>query len=130
MTLKQYLKEKNIDSIQDYSELCEAEWNAIEEYHSSYGFTDDDIRELENRGYWEEQSVNEEWHETVINGEKEGLCTKEYQDKIEACLFGGGFCIEFQSDKYGIDDVIRDITSNYEEYRWENFDAEYRAWCD
>ena len=63
-----------------------------------------------------------------INGEKEEFCTKEYHDKIEARLFGGGFCIEFPSDKYDTDDVIRDNKSNYEKYRSENFDAEYRAW--
>ena len=36
MTLKQYLKAKNIDSIHDYAELCEAEWDAIEEDPSYY----------------------------------------------------------------------------------------------
>lgn len=95
MTLKQYLKEKKIDSIQDYSELCEAEWNAIEEYHSSYGFTDDDIRELENRGYWEEHFVNEEWHEILITEKKKNFVQKNTMIKLKLVFLAADFVLNF-----------------------------------
>lgn len=51
MTLKEYLKSREIDQIADDEEFCEEEYDAIKEYCCDYTLTEDDAREIESRGY-------------------------------------------------------------------------------
>ncbi len=51
MTLVEYLKESNINQIEDDSAFCEAEHDAIAEYLLSNEVSENDIGEVESRGY-------------------------------------------------------------------------------
>ena len=130
MTLAEYLKEKKIDEIENDDTFCEEEYNAIGDYFSSYQVTDEDIKELEARGYQEDSFVDDEWMKIEIDGEKVEFRIREYHDYIEAILFNGSFTIKFPTDKYTLEDVTEDIKKNYKQYRVEDFDAAYRAYYD
>lgn len=54
MTLKKYLLDQHIDQIEDDEEFCRAEYEAIRDYCSSYTLTEDDVQEIESRGYHKE----------------------------------------------------------------------------
>lgn len=51
MSLRKYLLEKNVDEIEDDEEFCRAEYEAIGDYCSSHTLTEDDVQEIESRGY-------------------------------------------------------------------------------
>ena len=51
MTLKEYLKSREIDQIADDEEFCEEEYNAIKEYCCNHTLTENDAKEIESRGY-------------------------------------------------------------------------------
>lgn len=55
MSLSQYLKEKKLNQIKDDQEFCDKEYEAIVEYFIEYEVTEDDVEELESRGYDESQ---------------------------------------------------------------------------
>lgn len=51
MLLAQYLKENNIDQIENDLDFCLAEHEAIAEYFQMYEVSKEDINEAEARGY-------------------------------------------------------------------------------
>ena len=53
MSLREYLLKKNIDSIEDDEEFCRAEYETIRDYCDTNEVTEEDIQEIESRGYSE-----------------------------------------------------------------------------
>lgn len=130
MTLSQYLKVKDIDNIEDDAEFCEMEYNTIADYFSCYEVTEDDIKELESRGYEESDFVHSEWYSIIIDGIAEKYQIAQYHDHIEAVLFYGSYIVSYDKAKYTLKDVIKDVEEHYREYVEENYRSEYRAYCD
>lgn len=58
MALSQYLKDEKIDQIEDDQEFCHKEYEAIVNYFLEFEVTEEDIKELEARGYEESQFVD------------------------------------------------------------------------
>lgn len=61
MSLKEFLKEKKVDVIENDSEFCEIEYELTHEYFNENGFTEEDMEEFHKRGfdddtlnYWKE----------------------------------------------------------------------------
>lgn len=59
MTLRKYLLDKNIDQIEDDEEFCQEEFEAIRDYCNEHMVTEDDVKEIESRGYDKYQFVEE-----------------------------------------------------------------------
>lgn len=59
MTLNKYLKIKKIDQIEDDEEFCQEEFEEIRDYCNEHMVTEDDIKEIESRGYDKYQFVEE-----------------------------------------------------------------------
>lgn len=53
MSLRKYLLEKNIDGIEDDDEFCRTEYETIRDYCNMHEVTEEDIQEIESRGYSE-----------------------------------------------------------------------------
>lgn len=51
MSLREYLLKKNIDEIEDDEEFCRVEYEAIRDYCNTNEVTEEDIQEIESRGY-------------------------------------------------------------------------------
>lgn len=51
MSLKDFLKEKKVDAIENDSEFCETEYKLTHEYFNENGFTEEDLEELHKRGF-------------------------------------------------------------------------------
>lgn len=51
MSLKDFLKEKKVDAIEDEFEFCEIEYELTHEYFSENGFTEEDLDEFHKRGF-------------------------------------------------------------------------------
>ena len=58
MTLKKYLLDLNIDQIEDDEEFCQAEYETIRDYCSNHTLTEDDVQEIESRGYHKEDLLS------------------------------------------------------------------------
>lgn len=58
MTLKKYLLDQNIDQIEDDEEFCRVEYETIRDYCSSHTLTEDDVQEIESRGYHKEDLLS------------------------------------------------------------------------
>lgn len=59
MTLRKYLLDKNIDQIEDDEEFCQEEFETIRDYCNEHMVTEDDVKEIESRGYDKYQFVEE-----------------------------------------------------------------------
>lgn len=59
MTLRKYLLDKNIDQIEDDEEFCQQEFETIRDYCGEHMVTEEDIQEIELRGYEKSQFVEE-----------------------------------------------------------------------
>lgn len=59
MTLKEYLSDLKIDQIEDDEEFCQAEYEAIGEYCRNHSLAEDDVTEIELRGYQVYQFMEE-----------------------------------------------------------------------
>ena len=109
----------------------EATWNIIADYLSMKGeFSEEDVSFISSYEFSEDDFVDWAYKEIDINGEKELIQIAQFHDGIKVRLFGGSYEITFDNTKYTEEEVIKDIISNYDNYRMEDFDAEYRAWCD
>lgn len=53
MKLKDYLK--SVDEIEDDEKFCEEEFETIRDFCTHHTVTDEDIKEIESRGYGKEQ---------------------------------------------------------------------------
>ena len=53
MSLRGCLLEKNVDSIEDDEEFCRTEYEAIRDYCNANEVKEEDIQEIESRGYSE-----------------------------------------------------------------------------
>ena len=53
MSLREYLLKKNIDKIEDDEEFCRSEYETIRDYCDVNEVTEEDIQEIESRGYSE-----------------------------------------------------------------------------
>lgn len=51
MSLKEFLKEKKVDAIENDSEFCETEYELTHEYFNENGFTEEDMEEFHKRGF-------------------------------------------------------------------------------
>lgn len=109
----------------------EATWNIIADYLSMKGeFSEEDISFISSYEFSEDDFIDWTWKEIDVNGEKELIQIAQFHDGIKARLFNGSYEITFDNTKYTEEEVIQDIISNYDKYRMEDFEAEYRAWCD
>lgn len=109
----------------------EATWNIIADYLSMKGeFLEEDVSFISSYEFSEDDFVDWTYKEIDVNGEKELIQIAQFHDGIKVRLFGGSYEITFDNTKYTEEEVIKDIISNYDNYRMEDFDAEYRAWCD
>ena len=109
----------------------EATWNIIADYLSMKGeFSEEDVSFISSYEFSEDDFVDWTYKEIDVNGEKELIQIAQFHDGIKVRLFGGSYEITFDNTKYTEEEVIKDIISNYDNYRMEDFDAEYRAWCD
>ena len=109
----------------------EAIWNIITDYLSMKGeFSEEEVSFISNYEFSEDDFVDWTYKEIDVNGEKELIQIAQFHDGIKVRLFNGSYEITFDNTKYTEEEVIKDIISNYDKYRMEDFDAEYRAWCD
>lgn len=60
MKLSEYLSDLKIDQIEDDEEFCRTEYEAIRDYCGSHTLIEDDIQEIESRGYQIEQFKKKE----------------------------------------------------------------------
>lgn len=51
MSLREYLLKKNIDEIEDDEKFCRVEYETIRNYCDTNEVTEEDIQEIESRGY-------------------------------------------------------------------------------
>lgn len=59
MTLRKYLLYQKIDQIEDDEEFCQKEFEAIRNYCKKNLLTEEDVKEIESRGYEKYQFVEE-----------------------------------------------------------------------
>ena len=85
MTLKKYLLDQNIDQIEDDEEFCRAEYEAIRDYYNSHTLTEDDVQEIESRGYQIEQLEKKEENQlyTFLILDFDGAYDMEPEDSTE-----------------------------------------------
>ena len=120
----------NLEKVNGYYR-SEATWNIIADYLSMKGeFSEEDVSFISSYEFSEDDFVDWTYKEIDVNGEKEFIQIAQFHDGIKVRLFGGSYEITFDNTKYTEEEVIKDIISNYDNYRMEDFDAEYRAWCD
>lgn len=109
----------------------EATWNIIADYLSMKGeFSEEDVSFISSYEFSENDFVDWTYKEIDVSRKKELIQIAQFHDGIKVRLFGGSYEITFDNTKYTEEEVIKDIISNYDNYRMEDFDAEYRAWCD
>lgn len=58
MSLKEYLLEKNIDGVEDDEEFCRTEYETIRDYCNANEVMEEDVQEIESRGYSEYDFVS------------------------------------------------------------------------
>lgn len=58
MTLNEYLEIKEIDQIEDDEEFCREEYEAIRDYCNANEVMEEDVQEIESRGYSEYDFVS------------------------------------------------------------------------
>ena len=85
MALKKYLLDLNIDQIEDDEEFCRAEYEAIGDYCSSHTLTEDDVQEIESRGYQRYQFKKKEKNQmyTFLVLDFDGTYDIEPEDSYE-----------------------------------------------
>lgn len=88
MTLKKYLLDQNIDQIEDDEEFCRAEYEAIRDYYNSHTLTEDDVQEIESRGYHKEDFLP--YMEMNVGKLKEIL--KNLPDDMPVYVACQGYC--------------------------------------
>ena len=60
MSLKEYLVQNKVDEIEDDEEFCEREYDLIGEYLQNNIASEEDVEEVERRGYFMDYFVSTE----------------------------------------------------------------------